>query len=263
MAVTQPSALSPATCFPHLLLLLTTLYPRMQMLPFPSPSWYLCRFALVSLTFQIAERLTKEPTNVALHRVCFSISVFSISPVLIMAGGSERRSLLDGDILKRERTAGESVDHFLMKLVDVFNFQIQEQQVESALEQQQQQQQRRDRDQRQSTSNTYTAMESSQAVLSPLPKNPFLRRVSAKLTQFVLNSSIDEAVKENPMELGMEKSKSTNRSSWLDELRDRATLSSEKDLLDDYNCADDDDDDDLFFQTDDESGMLGNYQIMV
>ncbi|KAF1330735.1 hypothetical protein FI667_g4958, partial [Globisporangium splendens] len=169
----------------------------------------------------------------------------------LMAGGSERRSLLDGDIVKRERTAGETVDFFLAKLVDAFNFQIQERCLEAGREAAIAAIAR-------DTSDAYIAHLSSGGGATPSQQqerkqvNLFMRSVSEKLTAFLLNASIDDALQEHPMELGINsKQADSERSSfsWLD----RVMLSSEADLLED---------DDVFFCTDDESEMLANYETM-
>ncbi|KAF1333766.1 hypothetical protein FI667_g2609, partial [Globisporangium splendens] len=169
-----------------------------------------------------------------------------------MAGGSERRSLLDGDIVKRERTAGETVDFFLAKLVDAFNFQIQERCLEAEREATIAAIAR-------DTSGAYVAHLSSGGGATPSQQqekkqqvNLFMRSVSEKLAAFLLNASIDDTLQEHPMELGMNsKQVDSERSSfsWLD----RVMLSSEADLLED---------DDVFFYTDDESEMLANYETM-
>ncbi|GAB9468583.1 hypothetical protein Gpo141_00005899 [Globisporangium polare] len=184
--------------------------------------------------------------------------------------GSERRSLLDGEISRREATAKDALDQFLGKLVDTFNFQIQEQQLEAAQQQQlevmrdelTQQQEKQELKREAADSKAYVHMGPSPPSEMPSPRvrapaettSAFLlKKLSEKLSEFVLNESIDQAVKENPMELGWARSSLTSgaattaqhRSSWFDGDQDH-----------------DDDDDDLFFQTDDESSMHCSYEMM-
>lgn len=198
-----------------------------------------------------------------------------------MARGSERRSLLDGEIPRRDVTIRDAFDKFLAKLVDAFDFQIQDRAADAALETHE----RRCRVQR-AQSDIVTAREmdafthvpirTPDVIVSPragVPAEPpsalFLRTLSEKLTAFVLNESLERAAREkNPMELGWSRStaKVTRRSSWLDDLkdlRDRATLSSERDLAEMNGAGGNGDDDtDVYFQTDDESSGYGAYQIM-
>lgn len=201
--------------------------------------------------------------------------------------GSERRSLLGGEISQRETTAKDALDQFLGKLVDAFNFQIQEQQLASAQQEQQhqhleheaelEQQQKTQRLEREAANGkAYVNMEPSLETEVPSPrarapvppmqtKSAFLlKKLSEKLSEFVLNESINQAVKEDPMELGWARSSLSSRtttqqrSSWFDDLRDRVTLSSERGM----NGEDQDDDDDLLFQTDDESSEHCSYEMM-
>lgn len=198
---------------------------------------------------------------------------------------SERRSLLNREISRREATARDVLNEFLTTLVKAFDFQIQEIANEST--DAQQPTKPLDTELRHTLTrptagggerHAYVDICTPDVVLS-LPPSPssrqdptgertmdsayFLRKLNAKLTELVLNESIEHAASENAVELGWRKRSSlsgepTTRTSLLDDLRSltyRVTRLS-------ANSQRSRDDDDEHFQTDDECSSGSHYQIM-
>ncbi|GLD94185.1 hypothetical protein PINS_up002796 [Pythium insidiosum] len=152
--------------------------------------------------------------------------------------GPQRRSLLGGETLRREYSARAVLDQFLDRVVDAFDFQIEEAAdaiASTATAQMQESQKPR-------ASEDYESFEHDSAPSAPRPslvgkstsfqekKHAFLTLVNEKLCAWILDSSPD-GEKSNPLELGW----STSR---LSVGRDSSKPYEDEDRV--FHCDDDD-----------------------